>query len=348
MSTLNTLLAKNLLPDFLIRFGIRRRLAAHLARFKKLSPEGSQALLMKHISSLKASPIAVATTEANEQHYELPTAFFGSVLGKHKKYSSGYWDDGVTSLNEAEERMLALTCERAELQDSQSILELGCGWGSLTLWMASHYPNASIIAISNSQTQKAYIDSELAKRKLTNVTVRTVNMTDYEGEGEATFDRIVSVEMLEHMKNYQSLFKRIASWLKADGAFFVHIFTHREVAYHFEVGEEEDWMARYFFTGGQMPSDDLLLYFQEDLKIQDHWQVSGIHYQKTARAWLRNMDQAKSKIMPLMAETYGKEEQQRWWVYWRVFFMSCEELWGTHHGREWLVSHYLFKPPLPR
>ena len=348
MSTLNTLLAKNLLPDFLIRFGIRRRLAAHLARFNKLNPEASQALLMEHIASLKTSPIAVATAEANEQHYELPTAFFESVLGKHKKYSSGYWDDGVTSLHEAEECMLALTCKRAELQDSQSILELGCGWGSLTLWMASHYPNASIIAISNSQTQKAYIDSELAKRKLTNVTVRTVNMTDYEGEGEATFDRIVSVEMLEHMKNYQSLFKRIASWLKADGAFFVHIFTHREVAYHFEVGEEEDWMARYFFTGGQMPSDDLLLYFQENLKIQDHWQVSGIHYQKTARAWLRNMDQAKNKIMPLMEKTYGKEEQKRWWVYWRVFFMSCEELWGTNHGREWLVSHYLFKPPLPR
>jgi cyclopropane-fatty-acyl-phospholipid synthase len=343
---LNELLAKNFLPDFLIRFGIRERLAAHLARFEKLNCEERQLLLMEHIDSLKQSPIAVATAEANEQHYELPTAFFEYVLGKHKKYSSGYWDKGVTNLDEAEERMLALTCERAQLADGERILELGCGWGSLTLWMAAHYPHAQITAISNSQTQKAYIDSQLVARKLHNVTVRTVNMVEYLGEGEALFDRVVSVEMFEHMKNYQCLLERIASWLQPEGSLFVHIFTHREIAYHYEVGEtEDDWMARYFFTGGQMPSDDLLLYFQKDLQIQRHWQVSGTHYQKTARAWLHNMDRAKKEIMPLMAATYGQDQQRRWWVYWRLFFMACEELWGYKNGEEWIVSHYLFQKP---
>ncbi|MFZ4115841.1 MAG: SAM-dependent methyltransferase [Chthoniobacterales bacterium] len=343
---INHLLTKNLLPDFLIRFGIRRQLAVHLARFEKRSCEERQALLMKHIESLKQSPIAIATAEANEQHYELPTAFFEHVLGKHKKYSSGYWNEGVKSLDAAEERMLALTCERAGLADGERILELGCGWGSLTLWMASHYPHAKITAISNSQTQRAYIESELAARHLTNVTVRTVNMIDYAGEGEAAFDRVVSVEMFEHMKNYQRLLERIATWLKPGGSLFVHIFTHRESAYHYEIGDgEDDWLARYFFTGGQMPSDDLLLYFQKDLQLQNHWQVSGTHYQKTSRAWLEQMDEAKKEIMPLMAATYGEEQQKRWWVYWRVFFMACEELWGYKNGEEWIVSHYLFQKP---
>jgi cyclopropane-fatty-acyl-phospholipid synthase len=345
MSTLNTLLAKNLFPDSLIRLGIRQRLRSHLARFEKLDSKKRQELLMQHIASLLASPIAVATAEANEQHYEVPTAFFELVLGKHKKYSSGYWDDGIHNLDKAEERMLALTCERAQLKNGQRILELGCGWGSLTLWMASQYPQAQITAISNSRTQKEYIEAQLAARNLTNVTVRTVNMIDYMGEGEGVFDRIVSVEMLEHMKNYQRVFERCASWLKPGGAFFIHIFTHREIAYHFEVGDEEDWMARYFFTGGQMPSDDLLLYFQKDLQILHHWQVEGTHYQKTARAWLENMDKEKKKILPLLASTYGRTEQKRWWVYWRVFFMACEELWGYENGTEWIVSHYLFQKP---
>jgi cyclopropane-fatty-acyl-phospholipid synthase len=345
MNTLNTLLAKNLFPDPLIRLGIRQRLASHLARFEKLSCEKRQELLMQHIASLHGSPLAIATAEANEQHYELPTAFFELVLGKHKKYSSGYWDHGVNNLDEAEERMLALTSERAQLADGQRILELGCGWGSLTLWMASHYPKAQITAISNSRTQRAYIESQLSARNLSNVTVRTVNMTEYLGEGEKSFDRVVSVEMFEHMKNYELLLERIASWLQPEGLLFTHIFTHRQIAYHFELGDQDDWLARYFFTGGQMPSDDLLLYFQKDLHIQDHWQVSGTHYQKTARAWLERMDAAKKEIMPLMGTTYGQEEKKRWWVYWRIFFMACEELWGYKNGEEWIVSHYLFQKP---
>lgn len=343
MINTDKLLATGLIPDALIRLGIRKRLADTLAPFEKLNCEQRQAKLMQHVKELQASPIAIATDEANEQHYELPTRFFERVLGKHMKYSSGYWDDGVTDIDQSDARMLGLTCERAELQDGQRILELGCGWGSLTLWMAAHYPNARITAVSNSRTQKIHIDSQLAARGLTNVEVRTVNMIHYEGEGDAVFDRVVSVEMFEHMKNYELLMQRVAGWLKPGGALFVHIFTHREYAYHYEAEDEDDWMARYFFTGGQMPSDDLLLYFQAHLNIEDHWHVSGSHYQKTSEAWLARMDGARDELLPLIAETYGKHQQARWWTYWRVFFMACAELWGYRNGDEWIVSHYRFR-----
>ena len=345
MSIIDSILAKDILPDFLIRYGIRQRLKETLSPFEKLDSEGRQKILIEHIKDLKKSPIAIATDEANEQHYELPTLFFRRCLGPNMKYSSGYWDSGVTDIKISEERMLDLTCERADLKDGQRILELGCGWGSLTLWMGKEFPNSKITAVSNSRTQKEYIDTQAKERGLTNIEIKTVNMIDYQGEGAEEFDRVVSVEMFEHMKNYQLLLERVSSWLKPGGALFVHIFTHREYAYHYEAKNEDDWMARFFFTGGQMPSDDLLLYFQDYLKIEDHWQVSGQHYEKTSNAWLALMDEHADELKPLIAETYGKEEATKWWVWWRCFYMACAELWGFKNGEEWIVSHYRFRKP---
>jgi cyclopropane-fatty-acyl-phospholipid synthase len=343
MISLDHLLETNRVPDPLIRLGIRHLLAEKLRVENRGNVEAQQAALMAHIAGLKASPIAIETKAANEQHYEVPTAFYLFALGKRLKYSSGYWADGVTSLDEAEETMLALTCQRAELVDGQDVLELGCGWGSLSLWMAEKYPNSRITGVSNSATQKLHIDSEAEKRGLKNLTIITRDMNIF--DIEARFDRVVSVEMFEHMKNYQKLLGKVASWLKADGKLFVHIFTHRVYAYHYEDNGPNDWITRYFFAGGQMPSDDLLLYFQDDLKIEQHWNVSGTHYQKTAEAWLQNMDAHRAEIWPLFEATYGAEQTTRWWSYWRIFFLSCAELWGFRGGNEWIVSHYLFKKP---
>ena len=247
----------------------------------------------------------------------------------------------MNTLDASEEAMLQLSCDRAELKDGMEVLDLGCGWGSLSLYIAEKYPNAKITSVSNSRTQKEFIDSVCKEKGFKNVTVITKDMNEFEIDKK--FDRLMSVEMLEHMKNYEILFEKFSRFMKDDAKFFVHIFTHKEFAYAFEVKDDSDWMSKYFFTGGQMPSDDLFHYFQKDLRIVNHWRVNGTHYQKTAEGWLSNMDSHKKEIIPLLEETYGKENATKWWVYWRVFYMACAELWGYRKGEEWLVSHYLFE-----
>jgi len=334
------LIEQNKVPDFLLRQGIRKLLKQRLADENKGDVEAQQAHLMALIDKLKASPIAVNTVDANQQHYEVPTKFYQYCLGKNLKYSSCYYKPGVTSLDQAEDDMLALTCERAQLKNGQQVLELGCGWGSLSLYMAAKYPDSTFKVVSNSRTQKMHIDEQATLRGITNLMVITADMNTFEIEDQ--FDRVVSVEMFEHMRNYTLLMKKVASCLKPDGKLFIHIFTHKEYAYLFEVIDDTDWMSKYFFTGGIMPSDDLLFYFNDDLVVEQHWHVNGTHYGKTAEDWLKNMDSHKAEIMPLFEDTYGKDQAVKWWVYWRIFYMACAELWNYSDGNEWMVSHYLF------
>jgi cyclopropane-fatty-acyl-phospholipid synthase len=331
---------KNLVPDTILRAGIRSLLKERLKDETKQDSEAQQEHFNHILDVLKHSPVAVNTIDANEQHYELPTDFFKYCLGKNLKYSSAYYKPGVTSLDDAEDEMLAMTCRRAELANGQEVLELGCGWGSLSLYMASHYPQSTFTVVSNSRTQKAYIDEEARKRGIFNLTVITMDMNAFDIEKK--FDRVVSVEMFEHMRNYTLLFRKVGKFLKDDGKCFVHIFTHKTFTYLFEVKDENDWMSKYFFSGGIMPSNHLFSYFNEDIKIDRHWVVNGEHYEKTANDWLKNMDAHKREILPLMDSTYGRSEALKWWVYWRIFYMSCAELWGYNDGNEWMVCHYLF------
>jgi cyclopropane-fatty-acyl-phospholipid synthase len=241
--------------------------------------------------------------------------------------------------------MLDLTAERARIEDGHSILDLGCGWGAFSLYAAARFPNSTVVGVSNSQSQRVYIEKQARDRGLVNLRIVTANIADFDAAQQ--FDRIVSVEMMEHVRNYQLLLQRVASWMRPDGLLFVHIFTHHRFAYTFEVRDSSDWMAQHFFSGGQMPSDDLLLYFQDDVKIRNHWAVNGQHYQKTAEAWLINMDQHRSELLNLFSTVYGQAEALKWFVRWRIFFLACAELWGHRKGKEWIVSHSLFEKARP-
>lgn len=340
MSVLVDLMEQGLLPDAVIRRGIRRLLRKRLQDEDHGCADVNRERQRTLFAALADGPLAVATAAANRQHYELPPVFFEQVLGPRRKYSSCLYPIGVNGIAAAEEAMLRLTCQRAGLSDGMDILELGCGWGSLTLWMAEQYPEARITAVSNSTPQRKHIESVCRARGFENVQVVTADMNVFATDGR--FDRIVSVEMFEHMRNYRELLRRVAGWLKADGRLFVHIFCHRELAYLFETEGEGDWMGRYFFTGGIMPSDHLLFYFNRDMAIEDHWRVCGTHYQQTCEDWLRLLDGRREVILPILKEAYG-DEAEVWFQRWRVFFMACAELFGYNRGNEWFVGHYLLR-----
>jgi cyclopropane-fatty-acyl-phospholipid synthase len=338
---IDSLLEKNLLPDWLIRIGIRRLLRQRLHEIDRPDPA---ARVAQFAESLRTMPIAINTAESKEQHYEVPTAFYERCLGPRLKYSSCFYENGTETIAEAEERMLVLTCERARMADGLAILELGCGWGSLTLWMAEKYPRARITGVSHSRTQREHILAEAGRRGLANVEIITCDMNEF-AITPCRFDRVVSVEMFEHMKNWPRLMANVARWLKPGGLFFAHVFTHARFAYHFEVRDESDWMSKYFFTGGMMPAHELFPRFQDDLRLVQDWKINGRHYAQTAEHWLQNMDAHRTEIMPLFIQAYGAGQAMKWWAYWRVFYLACAELWWFRDGQEWLVSHYLFRKP---
>ncbi len=328
------------LPDVILRRGMRLLIKQRLKEINSDNPELTALAQTVFIRQMNLAPIAVLTDIANEQHYEIPARFYQHILGDHRKYSCCFWDSTTTTLTEAEQLALSKTCENADLQNGMSILELGCGWGSLTLYMAENFPDSEITAVSNSHSQREYILEQANLRGLNNIEVITCDMNDFE-PGQ-NYDRVVSVEMMEHMRNYKTLYGKIALWLNDGGKFFKHIFVHRSTPYAFDMKDESDWMSQYFFSGGMMPSDDLPLWFQNDLEMEARWRWSGIHYEKTANAWLENMDNNRKQIFPILEDTYGKEAAEKWWNRWRMFFMACSELFGYQNGNEWWVSHYLF------
>ncbi len=333
---------RGLIPDRLLRLGIRRLCAQRLRENEAGGLDAQAARLQQRIELLRRSPVAIHTDAANAQHYALPPAFFHQCLGKRLKYSGCYYPRGDETLDQAEEAMLALYGERGQLADGQEILELGCGWGSLTLWLAERYPGARITAVSNARPQRKYIEAQCRKRALFNVQVITGDVNRLELE-PGRFDRCASIEMFEHMRNYETLLGRIGDWLRPGGKLFVHIFAHKTLMYPFETEGEDNWMGRHFFTGGLMPAADTLLWFQRDVQLERRWHIDGTHYERTANHWLQNQDQHREAVMVSLEEAYGEQTARLWCQRWRMFWMACAELFGYAGGQQWLVAHYRFR-----
>lgn len=342
---------RGFVPDSVTRLAIRRLCGSRVREPERPGPESTGA---EFIESMRHGPIAPVPHLANEQHYELPPDFFGLFLGSRRKYSCCFWDENTKTLDDAEEAALALTCERAGIADGQRILELGCGWGSLSLWMAERFPASTITAVSNSTPQRHFIEAAARARGLQNLRVLTADMNDFTPEptpGSFTespqfgrFDRVVSIEMFEHMRNYELLLRRIASWLRPGGKLFVHFFCHRTQVYPFETEGAENWMGRHFFSGGIMPSAELLRSFSRDMSVAQHWTWDGTHYQRTAEAWLANLDARREDALPVLRSVYGDRDAVRWFHRWRMFLMAVSELFGFAGGREWFVAHSLLEP----
>lgn len=328
-----------LIPDFIIRFGIRRLLKQRLLDEFSQDPQQSSKRYNDFLYELKKSKLAIDTDKANEQHYEIDSEFYNLVLGQNKKYSSCYYKNENESLSTAEKNMLELYIERGQFSDGQNILELGCGWGSLTLYLAKRFPQSHITGVSNSHSQRNYILKQAKDRGLKNIEIITCDINNLSLENQ--FDRIISIEMFEHVRNYQNLFKNISSWMNPQGLLFIHVFCHRHLMYPFETEGEDNWMGKYFFSGGQMPAADTFLNFQQHLNIEKRWINNGQHYEKTSNHWLENMDENKQQVLIVLKKTYG-QDYKLWFQRWRIFFMSCAELFGYNKGNEWLVGHYLF------
>lgn len=338
MSVAITLAEAGLVPDQLTRRGIRSRLRKTLDRYDGGADDARELRQQELADILRDGPLAVHQDEANSQHYEVPAAFYQLMLGKHLKYSSCLYPSGGETLEQAEAAMLATTCERAQIQDGQHILELGCGWGSLSLWLAEHYPNAQITSVSNSHSQRAHIEGQASERGLSNLHIITADLATWEHDG--SYDRVVSVECFEHLRNYAELFRRISTWLKPEGRLFYHVFAHRRSAYPFEVEGRDDWMARHFFTGGMMPSPELFEQFQDHLALDERWIEDGTHYAKTSAHWLENLDANRDQALSVLGDGVSRSEARRRFNRWRLFVMACEELFGYRGGREWVVLHH--------
>jgi cyclopropane-fatty-acyl-phospholipid synthase len=330
-----------LVPDTVIRAGIRRLLESKRKEINSGDVEYAANTLNRFVAMMNKSPIALVPDLANEQHYEVPAEFFSYVMGDHLKYSCCYWPNYANSLSDAEIAALELTVIRAGIEDGMQVLDLGCGWGSLSLWIAENFPNATVTSVTNSTSQREFILKQAGDRSIQNIDVIACDMNDF--STKKRFNRVVSIEMFEHMRNYGELFRRIDDWLLPDGRFFMHIFCHRTTPYEYQDKGPSDWMSRHFFSGGIMPSANLPLRFTENLIIDEQWHWNGKHYVKTCNAWLDNMDQNKDAIMPVLAKCYGAWNASLWWQRWRIFFMACAELFDYDEGQEWFVGHYLFR-----
>lgn len=331
--------AGGLLPDWLLRHGIRRLLRQRLAQLTAGGPQAARERSEAFYALKREGPIAFATREANEQHYELPPAFFEQALGPRRKYSGCLWEPGTTTLAEAETAMLDLTLARAGIQAGQRVLDLGCGWGALTFRLLERFPGLEVTAVSNSRPQRQHIEGEARRRGLATLRVITADAITFTPPG--AFDRIVSVELFEHLWNHEEFLRVLAGALRPGGRLFTHVFCHREHAYAFEDRDESDWLARYFFTGGWMPSADAFARAGGPFRVERHWDVPGTHYAKTAAAWVANMDAHREALLTILAGCYGDGQERLWFARWRTFFLACEELWAFRGGSEWFVAHDL-------